>query len=247
MPALPTFGSCWSRSPTGARSSTTTKGISTSGTAKAAAMPPSSSARSVTRAFSGDRSTVNACIRQLKQGTVPPPLPWTPPKLRRAPRWITTDPAFLRSGEMQGLKEIRAVCPERDATVRHVRDFAALMHERRGDGLPAWIEQVRSHNLPHLHQFADGLERDKDAVIAGLSSHWSSGQVVKAGHQGQTPQTGWLRPSQPRPPPHQNPPQKLNLHHHKISARARSDVRGWGAENVRRHPDANKSLLQSPI
>lgn len=127
--------------------------------------------------FSGDRSTVNAYIRQLKVGTVPPPPPWTPPKPRRALRWIMTNPGLLRPGELQGLKEIRAACPELDATVRRVRDFAALMHERRGEGLPGWIEQVRGDDLPHLHQFADGLERDKQAVIAGLSSHWSSGQV----------------------------------------------------------------------
>lgn len=127
--------------------------------------------------FQGDRSTVNAYIRQLKLGTIPPPPPWTPPKPRRALRWIMTDPDLLRPGQVQGLKEIRAACPELGATVRHVRDFAALMHERRGDGLAAWIERVRNDDLPHLHQFADGLERDQDAVIAGLSSHWSSGQV----------------------------------------------------------------------
>ncbi|MFI9311061.1 ISL3 family transposase [Streptomyces triculaminicus] len=127
--------------------------------------------------FSGDRSTVNAYVRQLKQGTVPPPSPWTPPKPRRALRWIMTDPGFLKPRELQGLKEIRTACPELDATIRHIRDFAALMHERRGEGLPGWIEQVRRDDLPHLHQFADGLERDEDAVVAGLSSHWSSGQV----------------------------------------------------------------------
>ncbi|MGW7081422.1 ISL3 family transposase [Streptomyces sp. NPDC054866] len=127
--------------------------------------------------FSGDRSTVNAYIRQLKLGTIPPPTPWTPPKPRRALRWIMTNPEFLGVGDLQGLKEIRALCPELDATVRHVRPFATLMHERDGAGLPAWIDQVRGDDLPHLHQFADGLERDHDAVMAGLSSPWSSGQV----------------------------------------------------------------------
>ncbi|MCX5554458.1 transposase [Streptomyces sp. NBC_00038] len=50
------------------------------------------------------------------------------------------------------------------------------MHEHLGDGLPSWIEQARRDDLPHLHQFVDGIERDKEAVIAGLCSHWSSGQ-----------------------------------------------------------------------
>ncbi|MFF3404334.1 transposase [Streptomyces sp. NPDC002659] len=127
--------------------------------------------------FSGDRSTVNAYIRQLKAGTVPPRPLWTPPKPRRALRWIMTNPDLLRPGELQGLKEIRAACPELDSTVRRARNFAALMHERRGDGLPGWIEQVRRDDLPRLHQVAYGPERDQYAVIVGLSSHWSSGQV----------------------------------------------------------------------
>ncbi|MEU5547764.1 transposase, partial [Streptomyces sioyaensis] len=41
----------------------------------------------------------------------------------------------------------------------------------------AWTEQVRQDDLPHLRQFADGLLHDWDAVTAGLSTSWSSGQV----------------------------------------------------------------------
>ncbi|MFI6645911.1 transposase [Streptomyces sp. NPDC050504] len=127
--------------------------------------------------FSGDRSTVNAYIRQLKLGTIPPPPTWTPPKPRRALRWIMTNPELLGAAAAQGLQEVRVLCPELDATVRHVRAFAGLMREHDGDGLPDWIAQIRAADLPHLHQFADGLERDQDAVTAGLSSPWSSGQV----------------------------------------------------------------------
>ncbi|MEU9464014.1 transposase [Streptomyces sp. NPDC048312] len=36
---------------------------------------------------------------------------------------------------------------------------------------------VRQHDLPALRQFTDGLLHDRDAVIAGLSSTCSSGQV----------------------------------------------------------------------
>ncbi|WP_318212260.1 transposase [Streptomyces sp. SJL17-1] len=51
------------------------------------------------------------------------------------------------------------------------------MHEHRGNDLDEWIEQVRKNDLPALRHFADGLLRDRDAVAAGLSSTWSSGQV----------------------------------------------------------------------
>lgn len=88
-----------------------------------------------------------------------------------------THPEHLRPDDAIGLKEVRAACPELDATVEHVRSFAGLMHEHRGEDLPAWIEQVRQNDLPHLRQFSDGLLHDRDAVTAGLSTSWSSGQV----------------------------------------------------------------------
>jgi transposase len=127
--------------------------------------------------FPGDRSVVNSYVRLLKQGTVTAPPPPALPKPRRALRWIMSRPERLRPDEATGLKEIRAACPELDAAVDHVRAFGSLMHEHRGDDLDEWIEQVRRHDLPALRQFADGLLHDRDAVVAGLSSTWSSGQV----------------------------------------------------------------------
>lgn len=52
-----------------------------------------------------------------------------------------------------------------------------MMTNLAGQQLPAWIDRVRQDDLPHLRQFADGLQHDYDAVIAGLSTPWSSGQV----------------------------------------------------------------------
>ncbi|MFH9728766.1 transposase [Streptomyces sp. NPDC017260] len=63
------------------------------------------------------------------------------------------------------------------ATTRHVRDFAAMMRDLSGDQFPGWMERVEHDDLPALHSLVNGLRRDQDAVIAGLSSSWSSGQV----------------------------------------------------------------------
>ncbi|MER7584328.1 transposase [Kitasatospora sp. NPDC097691] len=51
------------------------------------------------------------------------------------------------------------------------------MLDLTGSELPAWMERVGHDNLPTLHSLVNGLRRDQDAVIAGLSSSWSSGQV----------------------------------------------------------------------
>lgn len=43
--------------------------------------------------------------------------------------------------------------------------------------LPQWIKVVRADDLPSLHTFVNGLERDLAAVTAGLTRPWSSGVV----------------------------------------------------------------------
>lgn len=50
--------------------------------------------------------------------------------------------------------------------------------------LPAWIEAAATADLPSLHRFARHLERDLDAVTAGLSQPWNSGVVE--GHVNRT-------------------------------------------------------------
>jgi transposase len=68
-------------------------------------------------------------------------------------------------------------CPELEATARHVRDFADLMHKHRGDRLLDWMRRIDADDLPALHSLVTGLRRDLAAVIAGLSLPWNSGAV----------------------------------------------------------------------
>ncbi|MFE5948432.1 transposase [Streptomyces sp. NPDC056480] len=41
----------------------------------------------------------------------------------------------------------------------------------------AWLTATRTADLPRLHTFATGLEKDRDAVVQGLSTRWNSGPV----------------------------------------------------------------------
>ncbi|MFJ7300289.1 hypothetical protein [Streptomyces sp. NPDC099088] len=72
---------------------------------------------------------------------------------------------------------MRIHCPEIDALTRHVRAFAVTLTERQGERLPDWLVAVRQDDLPSLDTRAAGLDRDRDAVIAGLTLPWSSGAV----------------------------------------------------------------------
>ncbi|GHF05908.1 hypothetical protein GCM10014715_72560 [Streptomyces spiralis] len=58
-----------------------------------------------------------------------------------------------------------------------VRGFAEPVTPCAGnaDGLSRWILEVRSADLPHLHAFTRGLDRDRDAVDAALTHPHSNG------------------------------------------------------------------------
>ncbi|MFB7397759.1 ISL3 family transposase [Streptomyces sp. NPDC056191] len=112
-----------------------------------------------------------------KQQPVSRPQPRPAPKPRRVVRWIMTHPQHLAATDAAELKEIRTACPHLDAAARHVHDFAEMLHHLRGDQLPDWMERVLADDLPALHSLVSGLRRDFDAVTAGLSTPWSSGQV----------------------------------------------------------------------
>ncbi|MFE6871681.1 ISL3 family transposase [Kitasatospora sp. NPDC057692] len=126
--------------------------------------------------FPGDVQTVRRYLRPAKERGLPV-TPRPAPRPRRVVRWIVTNPDRLPAGDAQELEEIRAACPHLDAAARHVRDFATMLHDRRGDLLPDWMNRVLADDLPALHSLVTGLRRDQDAVAAGLSSSWSSGQA----------------------------------------------------------------------
>lgn len=85
-------------------------------------------------------------------------------------------PDDLRPDDAVTLKEIRAACPELDAATRHVRSFATMMRDLRGDRFSTCVEDVCHSDVSHLVQYADGLVADLDAVTAGLSVPWALGK-----------------------------------------------------------------------
>ncbi len=86
-------------------------------------------------------------------------------------------PETLPEPEQLLLKTVRTHCPETDALTRHVRAFAVMLTERQGERLPDRLVAVRQDDLPSLRTLAVGIDRDRDAVIAGLTLLWSSGAV----------------------------------------------------------------------
>lgn len=69
-----------------------------------------------------------------------------------------SDPDALGKKEQARLKAVLANCPELDSTTAHVRGFAAMLTELRGDRLRDWLGKVYIDVLPDLHSFANGID-----------------------------------------------------------------------------------------
>ncbi|MFD0020062.1 hypothetical protein [Streptomyces sp. NPDC058382] len=105
------------------------------------------------------------------------------PPARRRPAPSRAGPSPPEGARLQ-LKAVLANCPEPTALSEHVRSFGHMVARLQGDRLPTWIEAATSTtDLPSLRPFAQHLERDLDAVIAGLALPWNSGAVEGHGNR----------------------------------------------------------------
>ncbi|MFF8422244.1 transposase [Streptomyces sp. NPDC015680] len=125
--------------------------------------------------YQGSYQRVRAYFREER--TSPRPITARPPSPRVVADWILRRPETLPEIDHLRLKAVLVHCPELDALTGHGRSFAQMLTERQGEGLPQWLDAVRRDDLPSLHTPAAGIDRDRDAVIAGLTLPWNSGVV----------------------------------------------------------------------
>jgi transposase len=83
----------------------------------------------------------------------------------------------LTDEDRNSLAQARAQCPDLDTLVRLTHGFTQLVRNRGGARLETWINEATNCPFPPISGFAAGLHRDYDAVVAGLTHHWSSGAV----------------------------------------------------------------------
>jgi transposase len=102
-----------------------------------------------------------------------PPLP-TP---RQAAFLFLGRPEKLRVEELETWTKLRQLHPEVDLAYDLVQQFAQMLRSRTGELLDPWLAQVQGSNLPELQSFAAGVEKDKEAVRAGLTWWINNGMV----------------------------------------------------------------------
>jgi len=92
--------------------------------------------------------------------------------------WLTLSrPERLSAEQTQELAQVCALSAQISTGVTLAQAFVTMLREKRVEDLPAWLERAQASSLRELHQFAQGIERDRAAVEAAFSSQISQGQT----------------------------------------------------------------------
>ncbi len=145
--------------------------------------------REITRqGFKGGCSSVYRHVAALRDPSMPvrgkaersqvvPDGPLQHLHAREAVWLFIRDPATLDEAEQAELTSIRQVSPTADQVYQVAQMFLRMLRQREGKRLDAWLAQARASQIPELHRFARSIERDKTAVLAGLTLSYSNGAV----------------------------------------------------------------------
>ncbi|WUE08667.1 transposase [Nonomuraea sp. NBC_00507] len=129
--------------------------------------------------YRGSPQTVRRYLHTFRTTGTDLPATSAAPSVRQVTQWICTHPDRLDPGDQAKLQEILARSDPLAATAGHVAAFATMLTNRTGtlESLTAWMAAVDADELPHLHSFTNGLRRDMDAVVNGLTLAHNSGPV----------------------------------------------------------------------
>jgi DNA-binding transcriptional regulator YiaG len=127
------------------------------------------------------RSVYEQLVRFLPEGRknpqTPDLLPRPPVLARRAVFLFLRRSEKLTGEEQETLFMVRQFDPEVNLAYDLVQQFVQMLRQRSGEHLDDWLSQVNRSQLPELQSFAAGIEKDKDAVRAGLTWWINNGMV----------------------------------------------------------------------
>ena len=131
--------------------------------------------------FSGTVRIVQRFVRALRDD--PEKMPLAPATgadrfSSKTATWLfIRDPKQLTT-EKQA--ELELIC-QRSETARQTyeltQQFMSMLRLRRGQDFEMWLSAVEASQIPELRRFAQGLLKDKSAVVAGLTLSYSNGLV----------------------------------------------------------------------
>jgi len=83
----------------------------------------------------------------------------------------------LKPEEQEHLRQLRQASPYLEVTYQLVEDFLYMVRERTGEQLEEWLNKVEASHLQAFHTFVTSVQKDKEAVLAGLTLPWSNGPL----------------------------------------------------------------------
>ncbi len=136
----------------------------------------------VARGYKGSYASVrDHLVRRLPEGKKNSshgnelsPAPLSP---RQATFLFLRRPEQLTAEEQADLLALRQTHPEVNHTYDLAQQFAQMLRTRTGEQLDTWLAKVAESQIPELQSFLLGIERDKPAVVAGLTLPYSNGIV----------------------------------------------------------------------
>jgi transposase len=96
---------------------------------------------------------------------------------RQATFLFLSRPEKLDTEEQETVRQLRQSHPEADLAYDLIQQFAQMLRTRRGEQLDTWLEKVRERGIREFQSFVLGIERDKAAVVAGLTLPQNYGLV----------------------------------------------------------------------
>jgi transposase len=92
--------------------------------------------------------------------------------------WLfARDSTDLDETEQETLRMICQASEVARMTYQFVQEFRHMLHHREGEKLDDWLANVTKSQIRELQSFVLGVERDKGAVVAGLTLPQNNGMV----------------------------------------------------------------------
>ncbi len=99
------------------------------------------------------------------------------PSSRRAAWWLIKEVDDLTAGEQLFVEQLSELCPEAGKIKELAQSFRRMIGQREAGKFDEWLQTARQSGITEFQSFAEGLNKDRDAVVAALHYKWSNGQV----------------------------------------------------------------------
>ena len=106
-----------------------------------------------------------------------------PPTALQVAHWITFKEEQRLDWQKGYLARLCEADPQIHGTYELIQEFTTMLRERRGERLDEWLARVEKQGVAEMQGYAQGLQKDYEAVKAGLTLEWSNGQTEGQVHR----------------------------------------------------------------